>query len=358
MQRHMIIESVSITDFRVLAELSLKPAPGLNLIWGDNGAGKTSILEALYLAARGRSFRHREAGPFIRTGSNQARVVVKTVDEHGRGHVLGIERSAREQTVRLDGATLQRRSEQVRALPLQILTPNSHALIEGPPELRRRYLDLGLFHVEHNYHRCFSDYQRALRQRNAALRTQPRTAKTWDHTLATLAVQLHKFRHDYINRLAVAAGDALVRISPGMQVALAHRPGWDPDKDLASQLTDRFEMDCRQGFTGIGPHRADIQIRAEQADAAKRLSRGQQKMVVTALLLGQVVVQKAMAETTPILLLDDLPAELDRSHRERVTSELQALGAQAFITSVDPDSLPVAMDAGVFHVEHGGQLGN
>jgi DNA replication and repair protein RecF len=352
----MLIESLKITDFRILTDVSLRPSSGLNLIWGDNGAGKTSILEALYLAARGRSFRHQEAGPFIRTGASKARVVVKTQDEMGRHHVLGIERSAREQLVRLDGTNLQRRSEQVRALPLQILTPNSHALIEGPPELRRRYLDLGLFHVEQAYHRWYSDYQRALRQRNAALRTQPRTAATWDHALAEAAILLHQSRDNYIRLLAEAAEAALLRMTPGIQISLVHRPGWDPDTELSAQLASRFEMDCRQGFTGIGPHRADIQIRAEHVDAAKRLSRGQQKLVVIALMLGQVAVQQSKISCTPVLLLDDLPAELDRTHRERVMTELRSLSAQALITSVEPDSLPMGSGAGMFHVEQGGRL--
>lgn len=352
----MRIESLSITDFRVLNNVSLTPLPGLNLLWGDNGAGKTSILEALYLAARGRSFRHQEAGPFIRTGASKARVIIKTRDDSGKSHTLGIERGAREQLVRLDGVTLQRRSDQVRALPLQILTPNSHALIEGPPELRRRYLDLALFHVEHAYHRWYSDYQRALRQRNAALRMQPNTAKTWDHALSEMAVELHAAREAYIARLSDAAMVALEHMAPGIRVSLSHRPGWDASVDLVTQLADRFEIDCRQGFTGIGPHRADIVIRAEQSDAAKRLSRGQQKLVLMALMFAQTIVQQTLIGQSPILLLDDLPAELDRTHRDRVTAELQALKVQAFITSVDPDSLPMSPDMGLFHVEQGGHL--
>jgi DNA replication and repair protein RecF len=352
----MFIESLSITDFRVLAQVDLAPTPGLNVIWGDNGVGKTSILEALFLAGRGRSFRHREAGPFIRTGSCRARVVVRSVDDAGCHHVLGIERGAREQVVRYDGEQLSRRSEQVRALPLQLLTPNSHALIEGPPELRRRYLDQGLFHVEQEYPRHYSDYQRALRQRNAALRSQPSIARSWDQALAAHARVLDSSRSRFVQQLATVAVDILARIAPGMTVQVRYRPGWHTDADYVGQLAERWHSDVRQGFTGIGPHRADIQIRASQADAAKRLSRGQQKMVLLALILAQATIQQATAHVSPILLLDDLPAELDRAHRDRVVSELAALGLQAFITTVERDSLPVGSDWGVFHVEQGGRL--
>lgn len=352
----MHIESLSISDFRILAQIELQPVPGLNIIWGDNGAGKTSILEAIFLAARGRSFRHREAGPFIRAGCKQARVVIRTLDEAGRHHILGIERGLREQRVRYDGANLMRRSEQVRALPVQLLTPNSHALIEGPPELRRRYLDLGLFHVEHDYHRNYGDYQRALRQRNAALRSQPGLARSWDPTLSAQAVLLNTAREEYVEKLAHAAMDVLSRIAPALSVSLDYRPGWDTGEDLVDQLAARWETDYRQGFTGIGPHRADILIRAQQTDAAKRLSRGQQKLVVLALMFAQVSIHQAVLHSSPILLLDDLPAELDRGHRECVAIELEKSGCQTFITTVDRDSLPEGKDWRVFHVEQGGRL--
>lgn len=352
----MRISSIAITDFRVLADLAIDPAAGVNLIWGDNGSGKTSILEAIFLAGRGRSFRHREAGPFIRSGTQAARVIVRTRDDAGHPHVLGVERGARAQQVRLDGADLKRRSDQVRALPLQLLTPNSHALIEGPPELRRRYLDLGLFHVEQGYHRQLGDYQRTLRQRNAALRDQPGMAPTWDPGLAELAKQLHAARVQYTDRLATAAAAALAEFAPGLSVGLTLRAGWDEGRDLAQQLRDRLEIDKRQGFTGIGPHRADIVIRAGEVDAAKRLSRGQQKLVVLALLIGQVQVQRELGAERPVLLLDDLAAELDRIHRARVMGVLADLDVQSFVSCVDDTSLPLPDDAQVFHVEQGGRL--
>lgn len=353
----MRIDSLTIADFRVLQSLSLRPTPGINVLWGDNGAGKTSVLEAVFLAARGRSFRHREAGPFIRTGAQKATVVAKLTDDAGVRHVLGIERGTKEQRVRLDGEKLERRSEQVRALPLQVVTPNSHALLEGPPELRRRYLDLGLFHVEHGYHQWYGAYQRALRQRNAALRGHPSIARSWDSQLAELAAKLSAARERFVARLQQELTEVLARLSPALRVSLAHRPGWDPATALDGQLQRRWEQDCRQGFTGLGPHRADLQIRAAELNAAKRLSRGQQKLVVVGLLLAQASVQQALAGERPVLLLDDLPAELDASHRARVADELVHAGCQALVTTVDRDSLPVAPDWGLFHVEQGAHLG-
>lgn len=352
----MRIESVTIQGFRVLQDVTLKPAAGLNLIWGDNGVGKTSVLEALFLASRGRSFRHREAGPFIRKGDRHCRVVVRLLDDTGRQHVLGIERSAREQLVRLDGQNLSKRSEQVRALPLQIITPNTHTLLEGAPEIRRRYLDLGLFHVEHDYHGWFSAYQRTLRQRNAAIRRQASVARSWDSQLAEYASKLHTARARYLDDLCELVSSCLERLSPTLRVSLRYRPGWDVEADLVGQLAERWDTDHRQGFTGIGPHRADLVITAEQSDAAKRLSRGQQKLVVAALMLGQAQLQKQRIGVSPIILFDDLPAELDRPHRERLTTELARMNLQVLITSVEQETLPLDDDWGVFHVEHGGVL--
>lgn len=352
----MRIESVTIQGFRVLQDITLKPVAGLNLIWGDNGVGKTSVLEALYLASRGRSFRHREAGPFIRKGQDHCRVVVKFFDDLGRQHVLGVERAARDQVVRLDGANLVKRSEQLRALPLQIVTPNSHDLLEGPPELRRRFLDLGLFHVEHGYHQSYLDYQRTLRQRNAAIRRQPSIARNWDGQLARYALQLDKSRAWYVSELAMLATECLARISPTLSVTLVYKPGWDVNHDLDVLLAQRWDVDLRQGFTGLGPHRADIMIVAEQSDAAKRLSRGQQKLVVTALVLAQARLLQRHIGVSPVLLFDDLPAELDRGHRSRLIEELSAIGLQVLITSVELESLPVTKGWGVFHVERDGHL--
>jgi DNA replication and repair protein RecF len=310
----------------------------------------------LFLASRGRSFRHREAGPFIRKGQDRCRVVVRLIDEQGKRHILGVERTARDQVVRLDGGNLTRRSEQVRALPLQLMTPNSHALLEGGPELRRRFLDLGLFHVEHDYHQWYAQYQRTLRQRNAAIRGQPGIARSWDGQLARFAGHIDHSRQAYVDQLAESVRHILGRLSPDLNVSLAYRPGWDTAGDLAEQLADRWQIDQRQGFTGIGPHRADMRITAEQADAAKRLSRGQQKLVVVALMLAQAGLQQQRTGVSPIMLFDDLPAELDRAHRDRITDELAGMGLQTMITSVEADLLSVRPDWGVFHVEQGGHL--
>jgi DNA replication and repair protein RecF len=352
----MYIEKLTIQGFRVFESVTLKPAAGMNVIWGDNGVGKTSVLEALFVASRGRSFRHREAGPFIRKGNVRCRVVVHLVDDQGARHVLGVERAARDQVVRLDGSNLTKRSEQVRALPLQVMTPNSHALLEGAPELRRRYLDLGLFHVEQPYHQWYSDYQRTLRQRNAAIRRQPAIARSWDEQLARYAAQIDRARQKHVDELSNQARDILSRLSPSLKVSLAYRPGWDPDGDLAAQLAGRWQTDQKMGFTGIGPHRADILITAEQSDAAKRLSRGQQKLVVTSLMLAQAKIQQQLTGVSPVILFDDLPAELDRGHRDRVAAELAGMGMQTLITSVEADLLSVKSGWGVFHVEHGGHL--
>lgn len=352
----MRIESVVIQDFRVIEQVELRLSPGVNLIWGNNGAGKTSIIEAVFVAARGRSFRHQEAGPFIRSGTTSARVVAKLLDDAGRSHIIGVERGASEQRVRLDGQDLNRRSQQVRALPVMLLTPNSHALIEGPPELRRRYLDLGMFHVEQRYQRWYSDYHRALRQRNAALRSNPGEAASWDGVLGDSAQALGTARHGYVTQLAAACTAILNDIAPEIQVDIKLRSGWDETQSLVEQLTQRLDVDARQGFTGVGPHRADIVIRAEKSAAAKRLSRGQQKLVIVALILGQAQVLRDRTGIAPILLLDDLPAELDRGHRDRVMTMLAKWGGQALITAVEAESLRLSSDAKLFHVEQGGRL--
>ena len=160
----MYIEQLRIHNLRLFAEAEFKPGAGMNLVTGNNGSGKTSLLEAVYLLGRGRSFRHRESAPIIKKDCRECRVVADIMlNSKGRSR-LGIERTGKTLRVRQDNKDLKRRSELFQALPLHLITPRSHEIIERGPELRRRFLDHAMFHVEHGYHISLFNYYHSIKQ--------------------------------------------------------------------------------------------------------------------------------------------------------------------------------------------------
>ncbi len=353
----MIINRLQITNFRVLDQLEIEAGPGPNLIWGDNGVGKTSVLEAIYLAGRGRSFRHRDAGPFIRHGSAHSQVIVQTQDHLCQTHRLGIERGKRSFTLRLDGRNLGKRSDLLRALPVQLITPQSHELLERGPELRRRYLDFGMFHVEPGFHQMHADMNRILKQRNAALRTQPRTVMAWDEQFTGLAHELHQLRTGYLQRLLPGIKSNIERLLGDLDVSVSYRSGWDETVSLEKQLDQRLPLDSKRGYTSVGPHRAELDFQVDQVTAAKVLSRGQQKLLVSALQFAQASLMKQSVGEGPVMLIDDLPAELDQRHRTRLIGLADDSGLQCFVTAIEAEGLQLSSSWRMFHVEQTGAVG-
>lgn len=354
----MQLTSVEITDLRVIQAMQLQAAPRLNLIAGFNGAGKTSVLEAIYLLGRGRTFRHRDAGPMIRKGADRTLVVAETVDQaSGLSHRIGLSRSMDEFLCRIDGRDIKRRSELSRTLPLQFISSQPQVLLDLGPEVRRRFLDMAVFHVEPDYLADLAEYHRCLRQRNAAVRQgNAQAVKPWNAPFAAAAKQIDTRRRDILDRLAPLVKALAADWETGFAPDFRYRPGWKQDgSSLEAQLDERLESDLRLGYTNRGPHRAELEISSDADAVAKKLSRGQQKLLVFALNLGLIDLIRESTARQPILLVDDLAAELDSENKIRLLKELDNRGLQCFITMIDDQVLPIACidQARVFHVKQG-----
>ena len=195
----MRVASLDIAGFRNLRQVSLNCAPGLNLLIGPNASGKTSLLEALYVLGRGRSFRTRQPRELIQTGATAFRIVATMRDGESRRFPVGIERNARELTARIGGAPTRSLAELARQAPVLLLNPDSHRLLEDGPKQRRRFMDWGLFHAEPGFLDAWRRYDIALRHRNAALRTQSvdRVVDAWDGELAAAAARLDPWRESF-----------------------------------------------------------------------------------------------------------------------------------------------------------------
>src|SRR5688572_15180092 len=231
----MHVTRLELRHLRRFQELRLDPSPGLNLITGDNGAGKTSVLEALHLMAYGRSFRGRVRDGLIRAGDAGLEVFVEWQERVGRGSTelrirkAGMRHTGQDWTGRLDGANVAQLGDLCAALAVVTFEPGSHSLITGGGESRRRYLDWGLFHVEHDFLPVWRRYNRALKQRNALLKARARDAQldAWDHELAEAGEPLSRFRESYLELLQVRFEPLLSELAPALgRSRLEYAPGW------------------------------------------------------------------------------------------------------------------------------------
>ncbi|RPE80120.1 DNA replication/repair protein RecF [Vulcaniibacterium tengchongense] len=372
----MHVTRLELRGLRRFAALRLAPAPGLNLITGDNGAGKTSVLEALHLMAYGRSFRGRVRDGLIRSGDPALEVFVEwreraaaaavpeIADADGsplRTRRAGLRHTGQAWTGRLDGSDVASLGELCAALAVITFEPGSHALITGGGEARRRYLDWGLFHVEHGFLPLWRRYVRALKQRNALLKARARDAQldAWDRELAEAGEPLSRWRERYLDELQPRFAAVLAQLAPALGAAeLEYLPGWRRDEwPLGDALLLARERDLAAGYTSVGPHRADWRIRFAALPGREALSRGQAKLTALAALLTQAEHHAAVRGEWPVVALDDLASELDRHHQGRVLQRLRGCQAQVFITGTEAPAALADAEVARFHVEHGSVIG-
>jgi DNA replication and repair protein RecF len=353
----MRIKSLGIRNLRLISAADIAAFGKLNLIFGPNASGKTSLLEAIYLLAASRSFRTPNMLELLRHGSDILQVTAKVVDLQGRIIPLGLERSREGLQLRAGGKRVNRASELAQWLPAQIIHPDSHLLVSGGPKGRRRFLDWGVFHVEPQFQSVWRRYDKALKQRNAALkaRAQSPLDRVWDSELHETANEIDRLRRRYVEGLVETLPQFTEAIMGAQQFELEYDPGWDQSRSLLEELAHTLARDRKRGFTCSGPHRADLVFSHRGQPAAQIISRGQQKMLVVALFLAQAELLNRRTGRSSVLLFDDLAAELDAEHRQKTLLVLEGMSVQVFITALDKDVVrPTAgTDHKLFHVEHG-----
>ncbi len=351
----MTLEALGIEDFRCIRLGQLDLDPRCNLISGQNASGKTSLLEAIFVLGRGRSFRTARTDTLIRAGA-EAFMLTARIGTEGRQRPLGLQVSRSGIVARVSGRPVAGLAELATILPAQAIDPEVHRLIEGGPQERRRYLDWGVFHVEPGFVDHWRRYQRALRQRNAALRSSQPAAvsRAWDPELIEAGTRVAEHRVRYLASLAphvAAVGQRLL----GAPLEITLQQGWAADRTLEEAVSASWTRDQERGLTHAGPHRADLAIRFDGLMARERVSRGQQKLAASALLLGQLRSDAEQGSDVAALLVDDPAAELDAQNLLRLLNEVESLPAQLFVTALDPenDALAGLPTGHRFHVEHG-----
>jgi DNA replication and repair protein RecF len=347
----LFIKTLKIENIRNLARVDIDPNPTLNVLFGANGAGKTSVLESLVVLSRGRSFRTNQANELIGPEGDSFRVFAELSSQARKPVRLGLERSGKHWRARKDGADLSQLSQLTRDLPLVLMEPNSHLLVSGPPEIRRKYLDWGMFHVEHEFLDTWRRFSKILKQRNAALRfRQEDVLDSIDAVFSELGSRLGRLRRSHSDEISERAQGLLADLGSNLEnIRFEYHNGWTKETLQESLLAGR-EGDLVRGTTGSGPHRADIALFYNEATARSVLSRGEQKLLSAALLLSQVEILAKLGEK-PIVLLDDLGSEFDQDHFERVLSRALKSGGQVWVSGTRTHRAEV--DHKVFHVEHG-----
>ncbi len=348
----MAVHRLSLSGIRNLADARLTFHRHCNVITGANAAGKTSVLEAIHVLGRARSFRVGRLDRVRRDGTAPLMLQAE-VDDGWQVHRVGVGRDSGGTRVRVDGEDARGLSQLARLLPVQIINTESQRLLQDGPEARRSYLNWTVFHVEHDFHVAWRRFDRALRQRNAALREgQLRLAYSLESELVSAGEVVDGLRRRVLSALEPRVQERVGQWLGPVRIGLRYRQGWAKDRSLRQALEGQHESEATVGYTMVGPQRAELQIMAEGMEARERLSRGQQKVLVIALLLAQAEVVAAAGGPSPVLLVDDLPAELDDDHRDEVVASLLASSGQCFFTAIHAAALPVTQGQ-QFHVEQG-----
>ena len=352
----MSLIHLEISRVRNLDAVQLAPCDQINLIYGENASGKTSLLEAIHLLSLARSFRSNSIQHVVQRNQASLTVFGRIRVKNGQTTTVGLEKGRDVTRIRINQQTAHKTSDLAAVLPVQVINPDIHRILEQGPRYRRQFLDWGVFHVEHSFLPTWQAYHKILRQRNAALRSraQPGEIRYWDNQLIEQGLRLTRLRREYIAALSPWL-DRFCKVLLGAVPEWSYQPGWNQELDLPAALNKGFERDRQQGFTQSGPHRADLVIRQDRQPVQNHFSRGQQKLLASAMRLAQIAQFRAVRDQTPLLLVDDLPAELDPGHRARLLALLVESGAQLFVTATEPGLIEPAGDQSIkmFHVEHG-----
>ncbi|MDH5444473.1 MAG: DNA replication/repair protein RecF [Gammaproteobacteria bacterium] len=351
----MSIILLRANQVRNLKGVDIEPHAQLNIIFGENASGKTSLLEAIHLLSTAKSFRTHRIQHVIQHETDKLTVFGR-LQTGPHTHQLGIERSRRKTEIRVDGQGVNQTSVLTRHLPLQLITPQVSSLLEQGPKMRRRFLDWGVFHVKHDYLANWRAFHRVLQQRNAALRQHQANSQiaVWDRALVESATSITRSREAYLSGLMPILQDYSETLI-GQQPELSFQQGWPQDENLANLLAASLPRDRDRGHTQYGPHRAELVFKFNGIPAQEVLSRGQTKLFISAMQLAQVSHLAREQGLRCVIMVDDLAAELDNRKRAALLDLLLSTQAQIFITLTEASLLDIPREQGhkMFHVEQG-----
>lgn len=329
----MGIKSVELINFRNINCTELKINQSLNIFFGENASGKTSILEALYMISTGNSFRTKKLQEIIKFDKDRLYVngVTENVGEIPISIGISIGRSDRK--IRINGKEIASRAELARYSPLQLVNPKSFMVIEGSPSFRRQLMDWGVFYIKPSFIQNWKRYKRALIQRNHIIKSGiVNDIEIWDRELSKYGTMVSEDREEYLAELKPYFTAIAKNFYPLLNFDLRFYPGWDTTHKYLESLQKNKSRDVHYGFTQNGPHKADFQILVENHMAKKFASRGQIKILVIALKIAQLELLKLKSSRQAFLLIDDICAELDKKNLQILKGLMREIDLQYFLS--------------------------
>lgn len=339
-----MITNLQIVNFRNFEHISIEPTHGLNIIYGKNASGKTSLLEAIYFLGTGHSFRSHHIHQIIKNNADQLTLFCK-INNNDAQSSLGIEKNrAGLFNIRINQENAHSAAELAKKIPLQIVTPHHKSLLEDGPQAKRKFIDWGVFHVEHDFIEHWKRYHHGLKQRNAALKTaaHKNEVSIWDQELNTSSKKIDEARKYYLESFVLSFNEIIKKILPNIDFKFKLHSGWETKLDLPELWEKNYKKDLAMGFTQYGPHRADIIMLANNHPIKEVLSRGQQKLFVYALKISQGELLARLTLKNCIYLIDDIEAELDTDNQEKIIALLLENKSQIFATVLQEDKLSMA----------------
>jgi len=345
------LTAVTVQNLRNIQHADLQFTEGMNIFFGENGAGKTSVLESIYLLSTARSFRTNKPNLLIAREADELTVFARYLDGAQGERSIGVQKSRREKSrARLDGADAKSSSELARTFPVLCIDPGSFDFIEGGPAKRRTMLDWLVFHVKPSFFEAYKDYVRCLKQRNILLRSDkisPLDLDAWDRLLCRAAVTLDQARAEATAQIVTFMETQFPGVVSELDLDFRYQSGWGEDRLVEGdeeaiykkKLADNFSRDRALGHTSQGSHRFDLLVSASGKPSGDVLSRGQKKKLVVCFYLALASIFRAQCGKTPILLLDDLMSEIDVGALAWVLSEIKKIDAQTFVTTLYKENI-------------------
>ncbi|MCU7810468.1 MAG: DNA replication and repair protein RecF, partial [Candidatus Thiodiazotropha sp. (ex Notomyrtea botanica)] len=306
--------------------------------------------------ARARSFRSTQSKKLIQAKKSSLTLFALTESHSGKETRIGLKKEGGQNLIKINGKSVKKLSKLAATLPIALITPQSHRLIEEGPDYRRRLLNWGVFHVEHSYRELLSKYNRVIAQRNASLKLRNKNIEVWNQQLNNYAKEIKRLQTSYI----VSWNNALKQVSNGIDfldsINIGYHQGWEKGLSLTAALKTKIQIDQTRGYTSVGPHRSDLRLTIDGTPVKNHLSRGQQKFLVTLLMLAQSNIKFSQTREKTVILFDDFQSELDRLTQNTLFHIIQREACQTFMTIIDKDKgleQKLGSDDEMFHVEHG-----
>ena len=363
----MSVDKLFTKNFRNLDGGSINFHPKLNFVVGDNGSGKSSLLEAIFFLGHGKSFRTSKVDSLA---SHEAQsFVVSVKDSNDRQLGLSRDISIGLTNIKIDGEQYSKLSVLAKNIAIQIVTPESFKLFFGGPKERRRFVDLGMFHVKHEFSTLWKTFNRVLKQRNACIRSIDKISDInnnsmlsyWTEQFCQLSIEVSVLRATYVSDIISELNYWLAILLPDIseRVTVQYLQGWSQKMALVDVLSSNKDREASFGYSLYGAHKFDVKFLLDKKAIETQLSRGQQKLFLLALTFAQASFIARVKLVKPILLIDDIGAELDINSRSALSNAINKLDCQVIITAIESSALQPFFEPcddrkySMFHVKHG-----